>query len=153
MVDWSEFRTGLAETRRYLLAHHEPDEWYRCHQPIVLGRRVRLCARCSGVYPGIAVGLMAYVLGHPVLASIAVIATLPLPALVDWTVTSFTPRRGYNVVRTATGLLLGYAYGLGLGLVLGDLDPRVILLGIGYAVVAALLYCHRTGRSPTASER
>jgi uncharacterized membrane protein len=147
MVDWSEFRAGLAETRGYLLAHHEPDEWDRCHQPTVLGRRVRLCARCSGVYPGIAAGLLTYVLGPPALASFAVVATLPLPALVDWTVTSFTSRRGYNVVRTATGLLLGYSYGLGLGSVFGDLNPRVILVGIGYAVVAAaLLYYHRTGR-------
>lgn len=148
MVDWSEFRAGLAETRGYLLAHHEPDEWYRCHQLVVLGRRVRLCARCSGIYPGIAFGILVYVFGPPVLTSIAIVATLPLPALVDWTVTSFTSRRGYNAVRTATGLGLGYAYGLGLGLVVGDLDPWVILVGAGYAVVAAaLLYYQRTVRT------
>lgn len=154
MADRDEFRSGLRETRRYLLSHHEPGEWYRCYQPVVLGRRVRLCARCSGIYPGIAAGLLAYALGPPSLASIVIVASLPLPALVDWTLTTFTQRRGYNPVRTATGLLLGYAYGIGFGLLLGDLDLRVVLVGVGYAVAAtALLYCQRTGTYPSAAER
>ena len=59
MVDAEEFREGVAETRRYLLSHHEPEEFDRCYAPSVRGRRVHLCARCCGVYPGIAAGLLA----------------------------------------------------------------------------------------------
>lgn len=153
MVDWAEFREGVTETRGYLLSHHEPHEWYRCYRPVILGRRVRLCARCSGIYPGIVAGVLAYLSGPPSLVSIALVATLPLPALVDWLLTTFTARRGYNAVRTATGLSLGFAYGLGLGLLLGDGDPRVVLVGLAYGVAAAgLLYCHRMGTFGTGGE-
>lgn len=146
MVDWAEFRGGLRETRRYLLSHHEPDEHYRCYAPTVAGRRIRLCARCSGIYPGIVAGLVVYLLGPTWAASIAFVAVLPMPAIVDWTVTRFTPRRGSNPVRTATGLLLGYGYGLGAGLLLGARDPRVLLVGVGYAVLAGvLLFYQRNG--------
>lgn len=151
MVDWGEFRAGVTETRRYLLSHHEPEEWYRCHCPEVRGRRVRICARCSGIYPGIAAGLLGYLFGPPLLASMAVVAAFPLPALVDWALTSFTDRRGYNAVRTATGALLGYAYGLGLALLLGEWNLAVVGVGVAYGVAAAvLLFYHRTGRSAPA---
>lgn len=149
MVEWTEFRAGVAETRRYLLSHHEPREWYRCYQPVVLGRRFRLCARCSGIYPGIAAGLLGYGFGPSFVTSIALVVLLPLPALVDWILTTFTPRRGYNAVRTATGLLLGYGYGLGLGLVLGDATIGVLLVGIGYAIVTfCLLVVYRSTNPP-----
>lgn len=153
MVDWAEFRSGLRETRGYLLSHHEPHEHDRCYAPTVAGRRVRLCARCSGIYPGIVAGLVAFFLGPSWLASIASVAVLPLPALVDWTVTQYTTRRGSNPLRTATGLLLGYAYGLGVGLLLGAGDPRVLLVGVAYAVLAGgLLYHHRHGRAGRPTE-
>ncbi len=60
----SEVRAGLAETRRYLLSHHKPEEWNRCHAVGIPGRKrpLRLCARCSGIYPGIALGV-AYGMG------------------------------------------------------------------------------------------
>lgn len=153
MIDWDEVRAALAATRPYVLSHHEPEEWDRCYAPSVGSHRVRLCARCLGIYPGIVAGIVASLLASPLPTGLWVVAGLPLPALVDWTATAFTDRSGWNSVRTATGVLLGYAYAVGLGLVLGDMDLRVILVGIGYGAVATtLLYYHRTGRFSTASE-
>lgn len=147
MVDWSEFRAGLAETRRYLLSHHEPRDHYRTYLVSLFGRRARLCARCTGVYPGIAAGLLAGIGGGGPLASLLFVAVLPLPALLEWTATRFTQRRGYNAVRTATGLLLGYAYGLGAVWLLLRGDRRVLLVAICYGVPAAVLLAVRERRS------
>ncbi|GAB3689832.1 hypothetical protein GCM10028857_25670 [Salinarchaeum chitinilyticum] len=146
MVDWSEFSDALAETRRYLLSHHEPHDHYRTYLVSAFGRRARLCARCTGVYPGIAAGLLAGIFAGGWFASLLFVALLPAPALVEWTATRFTPRRGYNAVRTATGLLLGYAYGLGAVLFLGRGDRRVLLVGLGYGIVAFVLLTIRERR-------
>ena len=143
MVDAGEFREGVAETRRYLLSHHEPEEFDRCYAPAVRGRRVRLCARCSGVYPGIVAGLLAVAVGPPALTGIGLVALLPLAALVEWSVTAFTAREGTNPGRTATGALLGYGYGLGAGLLVGG-DLRVLAIGAVYGLAAlGLLARHR----------
>lgn len=145
-VDSAELREGLAETRRYLLSHHLPSERYRCYAPAVFGRRVHVCARCSGIHPGIAAGLLAGLTGSTAFTGLLLVAVLPLPALIDWTLTTFTDRRGYNVVRTATGALLGYGYGLGLVHLFVGSDIRVLAVGAGYVLAAAvLLYLSRTG--------
>jgi uncharacterized membrane protein len=146
MVDWAELRAGLRETRRYLLAHHEPSEWYRCYAPTVFGRRLHICARCAGIYPGIAAGLAAYAVGPAWLVNVAFVALLPAPALADWMLTSFSERRGYNPVRTATGGLLGYGYGLGLLLFFLEGDVRVPVIGVIYGILAATLLAVQRSR-------
>jgi uncharacterized membrane protein len=139
MIDWREVRVAIAATRPYLLSHHESADWDRCYAPRIRGRPVRVCARCLGVYPGIAVGLLVAALGWPLPTGPGVVAALPVPALVDWSVTTFTPRRGSNPVRTATGAGLGYAYGVGLWtLFVGDVW-LVLVVGAAYAVVAGCL--------------
>jgi len=143
MVDAGEFQKGVDETRRYLLSHHEPDEFDRCYAPTVRGRRVRLCARCSGVYPGIAAGLVAVAVGPPAPTGIGLVALLPLATLAEWSATAFTAREGTNPGRTATGVLLGYGYGLGAGLLVGG-DLRVLAVGAVYGIAAlGLLARHR----------
>lgn len=138
-IDRTELRKGVADTVPFVLSHHLPSERYRCYSPTVFGRRLHLCARCLGIYPGIVLGFFAHSAGYTVLESLSLAAVLPLPALVDWVLTTYTERRGYNIVRTTTGLLLGYGYGLGLALVFLEFDPRVFVVGIAYAVAAGLL--------------
>ncbi|QGN07672.1 DUF2085 domain-containing protein [Halorhabdus sp. CBA1104] len=136
---WIELRRGLARARPYLLAHHRPERRYRCYRVSLFGSRIALCARCSGLYPGVAVGLIAFFLAGPPFVGLVLIALLPAPALCDWVVTSVRDRRGSNVIRTATGALLGYAYGLGLATLFLDGDLRVLGIGVGYAAIAAVL--------------
>ena len=136
-----ELRKGISETVPFLLAHHVPSQRDRCHRIVLFGRQIHLCSRCSGIYPGILAGLLLPL--HPI--SLWLIAVLPAPALVDWAITSFRAYHGSNAVRTATGLLLGYGYGLGLTEVLVGRNLSVVALGVVYGIVAAaLLYKQRT---------
>lgn len=139
-----ELAEGLAETRRYLLSHHEPSEYDRCYRLRLGGQHHRLCARCLGVYPGILAGLVLFRSHIPSSRYLPVLTALALPALVDWAWTAFGDAAGWNPLRTATGGALGVAYGLGLGGVFlaGDLRPLVV--GAGYGLAAgALLLIHR----------
>jgi uncharacterized membrane protein len=138
-IDRTELAEGWAETRRYLLSHHEPTDWDRCYAPTIRGRRVRLCARCLGIYPGILVGLLVASLFRVPISHYALVALLPLPALLDWTVTTFTDRAGHNVVRTSTGVLLGVGYAVGLVHVVGNADLGVVAIGAIYACTAGAL--------------
>jgi len=134
----SELKKGLAETQRYLLSHHEPSGYHRCYALQIRGRTVRLCARCSGVYPGIAVGLGLFVTSVLSAVHLLLIAVLPVPALVDWTVTHFRPVDGWNSIRTLTGFLLGTGYGLGLGHLLLGGELLVLAIGVCYALLAGV---------------
>lgn len=135
-IDQTELRRGLAETQPYLLSHHEQSEWYRCYAPVVFGHRIRICARCFGIYPGILTGIIAYLIAPASFSHLYLVVVLPLPALADWVLTSFTKRHGYNIVRTTTGALLGYGYGLGIGLLFGESEIRILVLGVVYALAA-----------------
>ena len=137
-IDTAELRRAWRRTRPYLLSHHEPDEWDRCYAPTVSGRQFHVCARCAGIYPGIAIGVIAGLLGRTD-ADLGIITLTPLPALVDWLATTDTDRRGHNAVRTITGGLLGYGYGRGLARLVHSRDMRVIAIGASYATLAATL--------------
>lgn len=133
----AELHEGLAEAWPYLLSHHQPAEYHRCYSPAVGGRPVHICARCLGIYPGIVVGLFTPAGG--VATPVGLVALAALPALLDWALTTFTHRTGFNIVRTATGALLGWGYGLGLTLLLFHGRLAVVGIGVLYAVLAAVL--------------
>lgn len=138
-INWSELKKGLLRTSRYLLSHHEQSELHRCHSPLIFGRPVHICARCSGIYPGILFGFFSSLFVPAEIPSLILVGVLPLPALVDWSLTAFTDRRGSNAVRTVTGGLLGYGYGLGLMLVVLDVRLSVFAIGLAYGCIAAPL--------------
>lgn len=135
----SELYKGLRQTRPYLLAHHQPAHWHHCYAPTVFGRRIRVCARCLGIYPGIILGILVFERGLPADTRFLLIFLLPIPAVVDWTRTAFTARVGSNASRTLTGGLLGSAYGLGLPAVLIGGELRVLGVGVMFGGVAVVL--------------
>jgi uncharacterized membrane protein len=139
---------GLTGTREYLLSHHEPADYDRCYAVPFRGRRVRLCARCSGIYPGIAAGVAAaYVAGLGGSLLLLVAAISPAFTLVDWARTAFTRATGSNPMRTATGALLGFGYGAAVVGFLTSFDLRLLGVAAVYGGLAAgLLAVER--RSP-----
>lgn len=142
-----EVAEGAGETRKYLLSHHEPDQYDRCYAVPFRGRRVRLCARCAGIYPGIVAGALAVAFGGlagPL--ALLVVASFPAFALADWARTAFGRSDGSNPVRTVTGLLLGFAYGVGLLAVLTAFDAALVGVAFAYGALAAgLLALERHG--------
>lgn len=143
MTRWErdELSAGLRTTRRFVLSHHEPHDWDRCHTVRLprTDRPLRLCARCSGIYPGIALGILLSVTGA-FSVTLPVIALLPAFTVGERVLEATTGYRGSNPLRTATGLLLGTGYGMGL---VALTNPRmrlgVLVVGVAYAVVAATL--------------
>lgn len=140
----SELAAGLRATGRYVLSHHEREDWDRCHAVPVPGfdARVRLCARCSGIYPGIAAGALGALWGVVPVAPLLV-AVLPAATVVE-RLAETAPGVAYdgaNWGRTATGVVLGLAYGLGLvGLLLRPATRGWLLaVGVAYVLVAAAL--------------
>jgi len=133
-----ELQRALAGMGPYLLSHHRADERYRCHRLRVGGRGVAVCARCSGVYPGIAAGLALVLTGTGAALWPWLVALGPAPALVDWVATTLGARRGHNGARTATGALLGAGYGVAIPWFLAD--PELWLAGVAlcYGALAAV---------------
>ncbi|MFC7074903.1 DUF2085 domain-containing protein [Haloarcula halophila] len=134
----TELRRALAAMAPYLLSHHRADEYYRCHRLRVADREVAVCARCSGVYPGIVLGSLAVLFGVGGGLWAPLVAFGPAPALADWAVTTFTDRRGYNAVRTVTGATLGLAYGVALPWVLTTATVWPVAVAVGYGTAAAV---------------
>ena len=137
----SELKTGLRKASRYLLSHHEEGELYRCYALRLGKRTVHLCSRCVGIYAGIALGLGFHSWGVlPRSAYLPAVAVLPLFGLVDWSVSAFTGWKGYNLLRTLTGLLLGIAYTLGLVLFFTSFpNLAVAWIGVFYGASAGVL--------------
>jgi uncharacterized membrane protein len=135
----AELAVGLRATAANLFSHHGPDEYDRCYSLGYGDRTLRFCARCTGIYAGIAAG-SALVTAIGVSGSILIIAILPAFALIDWALTAFTDVKSANSLRTATGALLGCGYALGLARLLGD-PPAfdVLAVGLVYVVLAGTL--------------
>ncbi|MFX0089108.1 MAG: DUF2085 domain-containing protein [Candidatus Hodarchaeota archaeon] len=113
-----EFKKEFSETfnRLWLVffAHHAPDKFHRCLRIQIRGRKLYLCARCTGMLSGIYVAvfllpsLQSLVL--PTIAWIVLIA-FPLPAIVDWLSQYSGKRESNNRIRVVSGLLLGSSIG------------------------------------------
>ncbi len=105
----------------FLLSHHPPEAHDRC---LRIGG-VPVCARCLGLYPTLALGMILLFWtggGWPLQEQESTILTvLTLPALIDWAHGLFVPRPGGKARRLFTGILLGVA--LSRVLYLHWLDP------------------------------
>lgn len=96
---------------RFLLAHHGYFEFDRCLRLKICGTEVFFCARCTGIYLGVAVTAIAAMIGFASPPkNVAPLLLLPAPAFLDWGLYVTGLRSGTNLVRAASGVLLGVAY-------------------------------------------
>ncbi|MDH5791764.1 MAG: DUF2085 domain-containing protein, partial [Candidatus Bathyarchaeota archaeon] len=114
-----------------LIEHHPPWQRDRCLSLSLKGRRVYLCARCSGTVLGFVAGSII-VLGYPSLYSVVLLA---LPALIDWGTQKLCLRESTNMIRVLTGFSLGLASCWSLSL---DLGLR-FLINLMFVSAAALI--------------
>ncbi len=114
-----------------LLSHHRADQLHLCYR-LTLGRRTaHLCARCLGIYPGMALALALDGLcgPWPWWLQWGLLFLAPLPALIEWGISAGAgkPER-VNWIRLLTGLGLGVGLGTNLAANTRDL--------LGYPVMA-----------------
>lgn len=138
-----ELRYGLKQTANYILSHHEPAEYYKCHHIKFTGIEIYICSRCLGVYLGILIGVLIviYNLLNPIYY-LFIIDVFPLLALADWSITTFTSKKSNNSIRSITGLFLGFSYMIGVFcLILNLYIIKIICIAIIYSLIAiAMLY-------------
>lgn len=139
---FSETKIALKETSKYILSHHQPEEYYKCYSLNILNKKIHVCSRCLGIYAGILIGITFF---HPGTQNLShyyylLLAVLPLFTLIDWSVSAFKIHRSWNVVRTVFGVLLGISYFAGL-IILLKTFPNCYIIGIGlaYSLIAVFL--------------
>lgn len=121
----------------FWLSHHHPEEYDRCY---AIGP-LRVCARCLGVYPTMALTLVAlFVLRAPLehRADLPAVLALTAPATLDWAFGRFRPHALSNPWRTATGIALGLALGRSLFIHLQRPFPVVLLAQLALVTAVAL---------------
>lgn len=121
----------------FLLSHHRDAHLSRAWN---LGG-LRVCARCLGLYPTLALGLwVQHHLGAPALweHDFLFVIGLTAPGLWDWARGVEAPESGTNALRTFTGVLLGAALARSVHVHLQNPLPWILLLQLGVIAVVAL---------------
>ncbi|MFB6116718.1 MAG: DUF2085 domain-containing protein [Candidatus Nanosalina sp.] len=139
MATSEELRKGLKRTSRYVLSHHRPEDFNRCYHLSFLNYSFHLCARCSGIFPGIFTGLVfGFWLNLQV--SLPLITVSGIPTLIEKYFTGVKEYEGFNSVRSLTGFALGFGYIQGILFFL-DNPGNVFLYAVAvfYLVSAGLL--------------
>jgi uncharacterized membrane protein len=125
----------------FLLAHHWPGQLDRCYLAWICRRPVWFCARCCGVYPVLFL-VLAVLLFLEIPRGwwdLLWLFVLPLPALLDWTLSCLGVRPGTNRGRTLGGALLGVS--LARMVYLNMIDPAnlLVVIQIAFLVGFALM--------------
>lgn len=142
-----EFKKAVEKTSKHLLSHHEPEDYYRCYSFSFFERKIRLCARCTGIYPGIATGLASIFLLDYVLP-VFWIALSAVPTFIEKYLTGVRSYLGFNSVRSLTGFLLGIGYVNGLVLLVRNpVRPYLIGTGLTYILIASILILKQRGEA------
>lgn len=117
----------------FLLSHHGQRKLHRTIQVAFRGKKMYLCARCTGTCSGILSMIALRFLGFvvPYVLYVPLISALPVPATLDWMTQSCGLRESKNSIRVTTGYLLGAAEGLALlSLASGMLQLSLMVLAV-----------------------
>ncbi len=140
-----------------MLSHCRPEDLHRCLFVSFLGVSIHLCARCAGLYPALALALVAR-LAHlwvPETADLLLRIVLPVVGAAAWGL----EQAGAPALPLprASRVLSGCMIGLGLGWVLGlhlrqPWPSELIRLMIALSLIGALGLLARLVRTPLGAE-
>lgn len=115
-----------------LLSHHPPSLYGHCLRVSFMGRSIYLCGRCTGIYSGLAIGLIVLTLFRVNLSPswlwFMISLILGFSTVVDWMSQRLTPRKTTNHIRAVTGFFSGF--GLAVIFLLGDLFYMLVALAV-----------------------
>ncbi|MDF1540173.1 MAG: DUF2085 domain-containing protein [Candidatus Thorarchaeota archaeon] len=127
----------IKETMHTLISHHPPSLYSHCMRVSIFGRSLYFCSRCTGIYGGMGIGVIAiFLLGinlSPPWLWFMIALILGFSTVTDWMTQRISPRKTRNSVRFVTGAMSGL--GLAIVFLLADLLFMLITLGIMVASV------------------
>jgi len=122
-------------TIQLFLSHHLEGEYDRCLNLPFGSRHWRICSRCTGVYAGIILGIIASLMTDmSSFIANTVILIFPLPAFIDFYLNQADIYSGTNFSRVSTGIMLGFMYSITAYSILTsplELVPYIAILGYG----------------------
>ena len=130
-LEWSR-SDDVKEGIHMLLSHHPPSLYGHCLRVSFRGRSLYFCGRCTGIYGGLAIGMVLIVLFQinltPSWFWFLFSIILGFTTVVDWMSQRLAPRKTTNYIRAITG----FCSGLGLAIIflLGDLSFMLVTLAI-----------------------
>jgi len=129
--EWSR-RDETVAMLMTLLSHHPPSMYGHCLRLTIRGHSVYLCGRCTGIYGGLGVGLLALLMSQVVLEPswlwFLIAVALGLTTTIDWMSQRLTPRKTTVRLRFVTGLMTGL--GLAIVFYLNNLLFMLVTLAI-----------------------
>ncbi|MFW9918303.1 MAG: DUF2085 domain-containing protein [Candidatus Thorarchaeota archaeon] len=133
---WSK-TDEMKEVLHTMISHHPPSMYSHCLRVSFFGRSLYFCSRCSGIYGGLGIGIIAIlILGiqlEPGWLWFMIALALGFATVSDWMTQRLSPRKTRNLVRTFTGFLSGV--GLAIVFLLADLLYMLLTLGVMVASV------------------
>ncbi len=133
---WSK-SDEVKEVLHTMISHHPPSMYSHCLRVSFLGKSLYFCSRCSGIYGGLGIGVLALLLLsvplEPSWLWFMIALALGFATVVDWMTQRLSPRKTRNLVRVTTGFLSGI--GLAIVFLLADLLYMLLTLGVMVASV------------------
>ena len=150
---WSRGKE-LKETLHTLISHHPPSQFGHCLRLSFRGRSIYFCARCTGLYGGLALGVVGILLLNLVLEPswlwFMVALALGFTTVVDWMTQRIARRKTTNHIRFVTGI--GSGVGLAMVFLLSNLVFMLITLGVMVASVGLVTFLEAKLKSGTKKE-
>jgi len=142
--DWKE---GV----HMLLSHHPPSLYGHCLRVSFRGRSLYFCGRCTGIYGGLALGIILLALFRVNLTPewfwFMFSVLLGFTTVVDWMSQRLTPRKTTNHIRAITGF--GSGFGLAIIFLMGNLYYMLVALAVmsGSVGIVGLIENRRRSKS------
>lgn len=115
-LEWAR-SDDVKEGLHMMLSHHPPSLYGHCLRVSIGGHSLYLCGRCTGIYGGLALGLLILFLFNIVLTPswlwFLISVALGFSTVVDWMSQRLTPRKTTNTIRAVTG----FCSGIGLAII------------------------------------
>ncbi len=139
------------EALMVMLSHHPPSMYGHCLRVSVRGHSLYLCGRCSGIYGGLGLGIIALFLTgthlEPSWLWFLVAVALGLTTVIDWMTQRMTPRRTTLRLRFLTGLMSGI--GLAIVFMLSNMFYMLVTLAImGVSIGSVSVFEARKSKPP-----
>jgi uncharacterized membrane protein len=153
-IEWAR-SDDIKEGLHMMLSHHPPSLYGHCLRLSFRGHSLYFCGRCTGIYSGLAIGILFLFLFSihltPRWLWFLIAVAIGFATVVDWVSQRLTPRKTTNVMRAVTGFFSGL--GLAIVFYLGDLVYMLVALVIMSVSVGMVGFIENRRRAASLNEQ